>query len=82
MSVENHVNNVAHAQETSASSALSDTPTITTSPQSSAFASASQGNAFPAVIPPENRARTLILCFDGTGDQSVVHSSFFYFVIA
>lgn len=27
----------------------------------------------PAVIPPEHSSRTLVLCFDGTGDQ-LVHS--------
>jgi hypothetical protein len=65
-------NHVAHAQEATASSALSDSATISTSPQGSTFASASK--PYPAVIPPEHPVRTLILCFDGTGDQSVARS--------
>jgi hypothetical protein len=75
MSATNHVD-VAHAQEISAASALSDSPTVAGSPQNSTFASASTGTSeFPAVIPPEHHARTLVLCFDGTGDQSVAESS-------
>ncbi|EDR01075.1 uncharacterized protein LACBIDRAFT_312561 [Laccaria bicolor S238N-H82] len=61
-------------------STLSDTATLTSNtPQSSAFikpgvlpvkeGSITNGGPTPVVIPPEHAARTLVLCFDGTGDQ-------------
>ncbi|KAF8226438.1 hypothetical protein L208DRAFT_1301875 [Tricholoma matsutake] len=68
MSVLSHID-VAHSQD--ASSALSDSETVTISPGSSTFANVEYGDSseFPSVIPTEHAARTLILCFDGTGDQ-------------
>lgn len=33
------------------------------------------GQATPPVIPPDHPSRTLVLCFDGTGDQYVFSSS-------
>ncbi|RDB14966.1 hypothetical protein Hypma_016149 [Hypsizygus marmoreus] len=57
-----------HVQEATASSTFSDTATITGSPRSSTF-TAGQPTETPAVIPPEHTYRTLVLCFDGTGDQ-------------
>lgn len=76
MSVLSHID-VAHSQD--ASSALSDSETVTISPGSSTFANVEYGDSseFPSVIPTEHAARTLILCFDGTGDQSVTGSSSF-----
>ncbi|KAF8066488.1 hypothetical protein FPV67DRAFT_1626406 [Lyophyllum atratum] len=58
-----------HAYEASASTLRSDTPTITGSPQASTFAAANMASQFPKTIPPSSSARTLVLCFDGTGDQ-------------
>ncbi|KAF8066001.1 hypothetical protein FPV67DRAFT_1692541 [Lyophyllum atratum] len=58
-----------HAHEASASSLRSDTTTITGSPQASTFAAAGMASQFPKTIPPSSSARTLVLCFDGTGDQ-------------
>ena len=64
---------------------FSDTATLTAnSPQVSAFikpggvlpvkeGSISSGPT-PIVVPPEHAARTLVLCFDGTGDQCVLLS--------
>ncbi|KAG6917743.1 hypothetical protein DXG01_001281 [Tephrocybe rancida] len=39
------------------------------SPQGSSFKDAHPASEFPKYIPPTHSARTLILCFDGTGDQ-------------
>ncbi|KAG6864128.1 hypothetical protein C0991_012248 [Blastosporella zonata] len=39
------------------------------SPQGSTFTDAGVASEFPKCIPPTHSARTLILCFDGTGDQ-------------
>ena len=59
---------------------FSDTATLTAnSPTASAFVkpggvkegSISSGPT-PIVVPPEHAARTLVLCFDGTGDQCVL----------
>ncbi|KAG6810879.1 hypothetical protein H0H92_009971 [Tricholoma furcatifolium] len=44
-------------------------PTIIDSPQSSKFTDADVASEFPRAIPPTHAARTLVLCFDGTGDQ-------------
>lgn len=79
MSASNHID-VSHVQDASAASALSDSPTVSGSPQNSTFASTSGGipEEFPAVIPPVHAARTLILCFDGTGDQLVTGGSSCY----
>lgn len=41
------------------------------SPQTSMFVTA-QSAATPPIIPPEHPSRTLVLCFDGTGDQYAV----------
>lgn len=62
-----------HVQEPTASSAFSDTATVTGSPQASTFVDGAMKptEPFPYTIPPTNNARTLVLCFDGTGDQSV-----------
>ncbi|KAF9461016.1 hypothetical protein BDZ94DRAFT_861028 [Collybia nuda] len=61
-----------HVQEVSLSPTLSDAATITGSPQSSKFianGSSTLSTEFPRMIPEANTARTLVLCFDGTGDQ-------------
>jgi hypothetical protein len=43
---------------------------VAASPQSSSFPQTTlNGSAAPTVIPPEHPFRTLVLCFDGTGDQ-------------
>ena len=61
---------------------FSDTATLTAnSPTASAFikpggvkeGSIASGPT-PIVVPPEHAARTLVLCFDGTGDQCVSSS--------
>jgi len=59
--------NNGHAQEVS-SPIQSDADTVLGSPQDSTFKGAADSE-FPAVIPPVHPARTLVLCFDGTGDQ-------------
>ena len=64
-------------------STFSDTATLSAnSPQASAFIKPGgvhglkegsiSGGPSPIVVPPEHAARTLVLCFDGTGDQCVV----------
>ncbi|CAA7270707.1 unnamed protein product [Cyclocybe aegerita] len=53
-------------------SAISDTTLSTDSPTQSKFGSLNGGAAtvpLPDCIPPESPSRTLVLCFDGTGDQ-------------
>ncbi|KAF8066486.1 hypothetical protein FPV67DRAFT_1781048 [Lyophyllum atratum] len=61
---------VNHVQDASLSSVLSDTATVTGSPQASTFTGASVGGSeFPKTIPPTSLGRALVLCFDGTGDQ-------------
>ncbi|KAJ3510247.1 hypothetical protein NLJ89_g4791 [Agrocybe chaxingu] len=53
-------------------SAISDTTLATESPTQSKFGSLNGGAAtspLPDCIPPESPSRTLVLCFDGTGDQ-------------
>lgn len=68
-----------HAQEATNSSILSETATITGSPQNSTFTtngSSAPSPEFPRTIPEANAARTLVLCFDGTGDQYVFDLSF------
>ncbi|KAG6873169.1 hypothetical protein C0995_002018 [Termitomyces sp. Mi166 len=57
---------VNHVQESSSATRLSDSATFTGSPQVSKLAP-----EFHTSIPPATpeRARTLVLCFDGTGDQ-------------
>jgi len=65
---------------------FSDTATlIANSPQASAFIKPGDvhpvkersisGGPSPIVVPPEHAARTLVLCFDGTGDQCVLFAS-------
>jgi hypothetical protein len=52
----------------------SDAATLTSSPRSSIFArgnSSGDVDEFPSIVPPTHSARTLVLCFDGTGDQYV-----------
>ncbi|KAG5636745.1 hypothetical protein H0H81_007003 [Sphagnurus paluster] len=58
----------SHAAEASISSVLSDS-TIAGSPQGSAFSNGSSASEFPRSIPPTSPVRTLVVCFDGTGDQ-------------
>ena len=61
---------------------FSDTATLTAnSPPASAFIKPGgvkegsiAGGPTPIVVPPEHAARTLVLCFDGTGDQCVSSS--------
>jgi len=52
---------------------VSDTETLNspTSPQPSGFSAFPPPSkpGIPSVIPPEHPYRTLVLCFDGTGDQ-------------
>lgn len=45
--------------------------TLASSPLNSGFKRASSSNdeEVPAVIPPKHAGRTLVMCFDGTGDQ-------------
>lgn len=53
---------------------FSDAATLTSSPRNSVFARGSSSNDasdLHPILPPEHDARTLVLCFDGTGDQSV-----------
>lgn len=60
----------AHVQEVSTSS------TAVGSPQASTFVNGPpKPTEIPLVIPPTHSARTLVLCFDGTGDQSVTVTS-------
>jgi hypothetical protein len=67
-------------------STFSDTATLTAnSPQVSAFIKLGDvygvkersisGGPSLVIIPPEHAAQTLVLCFDGTGDQCVLFSS-------
>ncbi|KAF8993795.1 hypothetical protein BDQ17DRAFT_1431501 [Cyathus striatus] len=66
-----------HTQEFTSSSAFSNATITVDSPSQSGFTdkavpgSPSLSGGIPAVIPPADiyRRRTLILCFDGTGDQ-------------
>lgn len=60
-----------HVQDPSASSVLSDTATVTGSLQASTFIGSGVTPAqFPKTIPPPTTmGRSLVLCFDGTGDQ-------------
>ena len=79
-----HSNGTSHGQEASTASALSNSATITGSPQNSTFASSSIGKSasvLPAVIPPpdEQIGRSMVVCFDGTGDQLVARGLFFYY---
>ena len=61
-----------HVQDASASSATSQAATVVGSPQASTFVNGPpKPTEIPPVIPPINNGRTLVLCFDGTGDQSV-----------
>ncbi|KAF5372302.1 hypothetical protein D9615_009237 [Tricholomella constricta] len=61
---------VNHVPEASTASVLSDTATLTGSPLGSTFNGISvEASEFPRSIPPSSPARTLVLCFDGTGDQ-------------
>ena len=51
-----------------------DPPPFFTSPQSSYFGSDGSTvevdhDGLPGTVPPEHLYRTLVLCFDGTGDQ-------------
>ncbi|KDR83174.1 hypothetical protein GALMADRAFT_56796 [Galerina marginata CBS 339.88] len=54
-------------------SSASDTATLAPTPQPSGFAKSNgDGTALPALAettPPDHPFRTLVLCFDGTGDQ-------------
>lgn len=74
-------NGTSHGSEPSTASVLSDSATVTGSPQNSTFASTSTGipaSGLPAVIPPpdQHTGRSLIVCFDGTGDQLVPTACF------
>ena len=61
------------AQRVSASSTLSEASTVLPTPQAPASANGNPkaDSEVPSVVPPTHRSRTLVLCFDGTGDQSV-----------
>ena len=62
----------AHVEDASTSSTTSPAATVVGSPQTSTFVNGPPKPAeVPLVIPPVHDARTLVLCFDGTGDQSV-----------
>lgn len=70
-----------HAQDGTINSMYSDTATISGSPQASAFQRDTSQDEFPRTIPDPHaadRARTLVLCFDGTGDQLVQSHNFVY----
>lgn len=67
-------NDVCHPQETFLVSPISDSDTLLNSSRDSTLSdtvTAVTAPDFPAVIPlrEEHEPRTLILCFDGTGDQ-------------
>ncbi|KAG6873167.1 hypothetical protein C0995_002016 [Termitomyces sp. Mi166 len=47
---------------------MTGAPTIE-SPRESKFSESEVASEFPKSIPPTHSARTLVLCFDGTGDQ-------------
>ena len=49
-------NVIGHTQDASLASPVSDSDT-------------NRSPEVPSVIPPKHSARTLVLCFDGTGDQ-------------
>ena len=58
-----------HVQDASTSSQAA---TVVGSPQASTFVNGPpKPTEVPLVIPPTQQGRTLVLCFDGTGDQSV-----------
>jgi hypothetical protein len=62
-------NAASHSQEVSSPISIGDGDTLSGSPQVSRFNGSVNDSEFPAAIPPEHSARTLVLCFDGTGDQ-------------
>ncbi|KAL0959660.1 hypothetical protein HGRIS_011362 [Hohenbuehelia grisea] len=65
-----------HAQEATVASVLSDTETLAASPTTSKITAKLSPDALPmfnadspSIIPPIHPYRTLVMCFDGTGDQ-------------
>ncbi|KAF9461525.1 hypothetical protein BDZ94DRAFT_1290707 [Collybia nuda] len=66
-----------HTQDGTTSSMYSDSLTINGSPQASKFRDDASSEEFPLTIPSREThpARTLVLCFDGTGDQWVANNS-------
>ncbi|KAG5340142.1 hypothetical protein E4T56_gene19446 [Termitomyces sp. T112] len=51
------------------SSSITGTPTATDSSHGTKFSESEVASEFPKCIPPTHSACTLVLCFDGTGDQ-------------
>lgn len=66
-----NINVVEHTPEASLASPVSDSDTLLNSPQDTTSSDTFTGADPPAVIPlrKEHERRTLVLCFDGTGDQ-------------
>lgn len=50
-------------------STLSSSPTVTDSVVDDTNHATSKPAVLPEIIPPAHTARTLVVCFDGTGDQ-------------
>ncbi|KAG5735939.1 hypothetical protein E4T56_gene1939 [Termitomyces sp. T112] len=51
------------------SSSITGTPTATVSSHGTKYGESEVASEFPKCIPPTHSACTLVLCFDGTGDQ-------------
>lgn len=66
-----------HTRLESTATVMSDTATLAASPQNSGFSKTTQStsvngavpNGTDSILPPDHPFRTLVLCFDGTGDQ-------------